>query len=107
MASILTRIWCEEAIRHLMTLVVSGQALNLGRHLPTLPCRPMFPDELQELRNEELLALLRHYDRTRNTTTGSGAANWSTLGYRMNYIVDLFRSQQQECSLHDQPPVTQ
>jgi hypothetical protein len=63
----------------------------------------MFPAMLQELRHPELTALLRQYDRTWNTTAGSGARDWASLEDRLHYIADLFRARQQEPRLFDAP----
>lgn len=54
-----------------------------------------FPETLARLENEELRAFLTGadgWDRTPDSLAGSRAADWSCLGDRMNYIVDLFRS---------------
>lgn len=42
-------------------------------------------------------------DRTPNDTAGSAARDWGDLGDRMNLIVDLFRTRQQDRVLYDQP----
>jgi hypothetical protein len=42
-------------------------------------------------------------DRTPNDTAGSAARDWGRLSDRMNLIVDLFRSRQQDRLLYDQP----
>ena len=101
--TVVTRIWREEATRLLMHLPVPGEVLGLGWDVPPPPGQRMFPGVLQELQNQELIALLREYDRTWNTTAGSGAADWASLGDRMNYIADLFRARQQDPSLYDAP----
>lgn len=91
--------------RHFMTLALPGRDLALGADVPALTGGAMFPHDLMALDSAELRALLRVLDRTPDTTDGSAAADWSDLGDRMNYIVDLFRSRQQDLRLH-QPPFT-
>ena len=44
-------------------------------------------------------------DYTPGTTQGSAACDWTDLGDRMNYLVDFFRSRQQERELLE-PPFT-
>lgn len=47
--------------------------------------------------------LVKTYDRTPNRLQGSGADDWTQLGDRMNFIIDLFRSRQQTLSLLKTP----
>jgi hypothetical protein len=98
-----TRIWREEATRYLMQLPVPGEVLGLGWDVPSPHGQPMFPEVLQDLRNQDLVALLQQYDRTWNTTAGSGAQDWASLADRMHYIADLFRSRQRTATLYDSP----
>jgi hypothetical protein len=97
------QIWREEVTWSLMDLPLPGEALNLGRDLPTRPGQAMFPPLLRELENDELIRLLRQYDRTWDTTDQTGARDWTSLGDRMHYIADLFRARQQEPSLFQLP----
>ena len=101
--SVVNRIWREEATRYLMDLPVPGEVLDLGCDVPPLAGQPMFPGVLQDPQHPELVALLQQYDRTWNTTVGSGASDWARLEDRMNYIADLFRARQQQPSLYDAP----
>ncbi len=78
----------------LMTLSLPGQALSLGSDV-----RGAFPAELATIDNPDLRALLARLDRTPHTTRGSGAANWSRLTDRINYIADLFRVYQHDPKL--------
>lgn len=91
--------------RHFMTLALPGRDLALGTDVPALSGGAMFPADLEVLDSAELRALLRVLDRTPDTTDGSAAADWADLGDRMNYIVDLFRSRQQDLRLQG-PPFT-
>ena len=63
----------------------------------------MFPDELEVATLPPLVAILAKLDRTANTVVGSAATDWGDLGDRMNFIVDFFRSRQQDSSLYEQP----
>lgn len=82
--------------RWFMRFELPGRGVSLGRDVPRLACGAMFPAELQTLELPALRALLARLDRTPDTTRGSAAHDWTDLGDRMNYIVDLFRSHQQE-----------
>lgn len=79
-----------------MTTELPGRSAPLGRDVPRLADGAMFPAELQTLELPALRALLARLDRTPDTARGSAARDWHELGDRMNYIVDLFRSRQQE-----------
>jgi hypothetical protein len=103
LAHTLTRLWCKHATNHVMTLAMPGLVLHLGHDVPVMPGRPMFPEGLDELEHGVLIDLARAYDRSWNTTVGSGAADWTQLDDRMHYIVDLFRSRHAEDVLHEPP----
>ena len=85
----------------MMELKLPTETLELSEDLPRRG--RMFPSALETIESPELRALLARLDRTRDTTRGSGAKDWSKLEDRMNYIVDLFRSRQHDMSLHSQP----
>jgi hypothetical protein len=77
--------------------------LDLGKDVPPLPDGKDFPDDLTTIQNASLVLLLDKLDRTPNTSRGSAAGDWAELGDRMNYVVDFFRSRQQDRSLYQQP----
>jgi hypothetical protein len=56
------------------------------------------------LDNPELQALLARFDDNLSRLRDVGAENWTDLRDRMGYIVELFRSQQQNPDLFDNPP---
>lgn len=88
----------EAVTELLMTLSLPGEALSLGRDVPGA-----FPAELKTIDNPELRAVLGRIDRTPDTTRGSGAATWSSLTDRINYIADLFRVYQSDPKLLSDP----
>ena len=55
------------------------------------------------MHDEELLELFRTYRADGDSGRGSGAVNWSDLSARMRYILELFRSRQQDASLFEPP----
>jgi hypothetical protein len=89
--------------RWVMSLNLPRVTMSVGKDVPPLSGGRMFPEELRTLDNPELRALLYQLDRTPNTTCGSAAADWADLPDRMNFVVDLFRSRQQDPSLYRAP----
>jgi hypothetical protein len=110
----------------LMTLPVPGQTLHLGTDLPASPGKALWPRELEHLEHPGLLRLARQVgayetreaqldlhdriedwfesllaklDLAEREVQGTGADDWATLGDRMRYIFELFRSRQREPSL--------
>lgn len=99
------REWKQVATECLMTLGLPSGRLELGDDVPPLPDGRMFPAALERIEHPEALELLARFDATPDTTRGSGARDWTMLEDRMNYIVDLFRSRQQEAEMLA-PPFT-
>lgn len=95
--------WKEASTRCLMTLALPGETLRLGDDLPPLPGGGIYPSDLQSLSLPEAEELVQRLDRTPHTTRGSAARDWTLLGDRMNYVVDFFRSRQQDRSLLQAP----
>ncbi|MGZ8553015.1 MAG: hypothetical protein ACXWV8_06390, partial [Chitinophagaceae bacterium] len=72
---------------HLMTLTIPpGNCLQLGRDL-AIP----YHDDLKQLVNTDLLALLHQTDPTPDSLLESGADDWASLPERMHFIGELFR----------------
>lgn len=99
----LERLWRELSTRAFMRLELPDVALKLGEDIPALTAERDFPPELHTLTHPDLVVLLARLDRTPNDTQGSAARDWGNLDDRMNYIVDLFRTRQQDRLLYDQP----
>jgi hypothetical protein len=105
-ASHLEDLWQHVATRLLMTMSMPGETLHLSRDVPPIPGRTqLFPDQLDQLHNAELIALLVEWDPTKGSGHGSGARDWANIHQRMGYIVNLFRSRQQYVQLTT-PPFT-
>jgi hypothetical protein len=77
--------------------------LRLGDDIPPLADGKMFPAHLRHLDLPELLEVLTKLDDTPDTLGGSGARDWTDIGDRMNFIVDDFRSRQQDRELLTPP----
>jgi hypothetical protein len=103
LASRLERIWRELATRALMRIELPDVTLRLGEDIPALTAERDFPPALLHLEHPELVALMAELDRTPDDTAGSAARDWGSLADRMNLIVDLFRTRQQDRLLYDQP----
>ncbi len=103
LASRLERIWRELATRALMRIELPDVTLKLGEDIPALTAERDFPPALVHLEHPELVALMAELDRTPDDTAGSAARDWGSLADRMNLIVDLFRTRQQDRLLYDQP----
>jgi hypothetical protein len=91
-------LWRQVVTRHLMELAQPG-----GGELPLgvdQPLRPM-PAALELVDDPEALGLLwAAYDVS---STRTAARDWSSLPDRMNYIINLFRTRQQDADLFTAP----
>lgn len=98
---LLRAVWEDAATEMLMTLRVPGAALRLSRTLPPLPDGQLFPADLADFGDGDgdEAAPYREWDRTHGTGHNDGADDWVVLAQRMNYIVNLFRSRQQDAAL--------
>ena len=106
----------------MMTLKLPDGTLRLGRDLPAAPGQPLFPPQLRTIDNAELGMMLAQYEALaerseehdalrhledaaeellgklgidRHVAIGTGADDWVILSQRMRYILELFRSRQQ------------
>lgn len=85
--------------RHLMVLeLANGQTLHLNQDLKT-----PFPASLSQLQNPTLLDFLAANDPTPNNLQDSGAVDWANLPDRLHFIIDLFRSHQENAELFSPP----
>src|SRR5688500_1277538 len=101
--AVLEQVWLQLSTRYLMTLELPNGPMHLGRDLPNVTVQPVFPPDLADLQDSELLRLLRLYRAEGVGTYGSGASDWSNLSERMSYILQLFRSRQQDQALFGPP----
>jgi hypothetical protein len=99
----LQRSWANVATRWLMRMDMPDRVLELGRDVSHPDLVDMFPPELATIEDPDLRALLYELDFTPNTTRGSAAGNWGDLAERMNFVVDFFRTYQQDKSLLQSP----
>ena len=99
LAQELERGWRRAATRFLLTLKTPERVLNLSEDAPTATLNQQFPDELVSVSSPAVRAFLHRHDLTDGVGRPSGARDWAELADRMNYIVNLFRSWQQQPSL--------
>ncbi len=102
---LVTDVWEATTTELLMTLRVPGATLHLRDDVPPGPGDRRFPADLADLTDAPPDSVFTSWDRTGGTGVGCGARDWAVLQERMNYIVNLFRSRQQDPSL-DEPPFT-
>lgn len=95
--------WERIATRFAMSLALpGGGSVNLGEDVPAVDGK-MFPEALSRLDYAPLVKVVHQYDRNPESTLGSGASDWSELKDRMNFILDLFRANQQNQRLYSEP----
>jgi hypothetical protein len=97
-----TRALLRETITEMMmTLTLPPNLrLRLGEDL-----KAAFPETLQKITNRELISLLEKVDPTPDSLSGTGVRDWANLPDRLHFIVDLFRSYQEDHNLFN-PPFT-
>lgn len=86
-----------------MKLAMPDIVLHLGADVPSLPHGAMFPDGLEHIEHEDVVALARTYDRSWNTTVGSRASDWTSFADRMHDVIDVLRSRHRHDPLHASP----
>jgi hypothetical protein len=84
----------------LLVLSLPGRVLALGTHLGDA-----FPDDLREIGNTDLAALLARYEPVAPARDDCGARDWADLHQRMHYIAHLFRVFHARADLFE-PPFT-
>ena len=99
--------WERIATRYMMSLSLPGGAtLPLGRDIPrSAAVRDYLPPALEDIDDPDaLVGVLEQFDRARgDDDQGSASVDWRVLDDRMNFIVNLFRSRQQDSELLGQP----
>jgi hypothetical protein len=100
--------WERVLTRYAMNLSLpEGKEISLGEDLPENKQRPHgeapeWPDTPLTL--QDLKALVARFDENPNSNVKSGANNWADLDDRMGFILELFRSRQQDHELMYVPP---
>lgn len=100
MVRLLKRLFEEQATQAFLVMRLPYGDKWLGQDVAT---NESFPAALAEVHHPELLSVLRTWDRSWNSIRGSAARNWASLSDRMNYVVDYFRSAQQNPAMYTPP----
>lgn len=95
--------WQRLVTELFLLLTLPDMRFDLSEDLPPLPNGDLYPPDLQTIVQPEANALIAELDYTPHTPRGSGARDWTRLSDRMNYVVDFFRSRQQEITLRNDP----
>jgi hypothetical protein len=101
------RIFSTVATQLFMAIYLPAGELRLGRDVRSPVLDRDYPPDLQAIELKRVKEILEDLDWTPETLRGSRAANWSDLDDRMNYIVDFFRSHQQNSELFEPPFTTE
>jgi hypothetical protein len=102
LCSVLDVAWDTALTEAIMQLVTANETFDLRRDVPPLP-GGMFPPELRELHGTAAEGAITQWDKTAGTGSPTGARDWAVLEDRMNFIVNLFRSRQNDATLFDPP----
>jgi hypothetical protein len=94
--------WDTVLTEVIMQLVTATETFDLRRDVPPL-AEGMFPPELLDIGGTAAASAVARWDRTHGTGAPSGAHDWAVLEERMNFIVNLFRSRQQDPALFEPP----
>lgn len=98
-------LWHHVSTRLLMTILLPGEVIHVGRGLgPTADGR-LFPPELAEPRCEALVDLLQRCGEMGDAPHGAPCGDWTDEAERVRYLADLLRSRQRDPSLAT-PPFT-
>jgi hypothetical protein len=103
----LTRLFVTHAATQmLMTITLPTRELKLSQNVVAPTGIIKFPDDLRSIEDPRCRTLVRQFETGLDTLSGSAAGNWGSLVDRMNFIVDFFRSHQQNKHLFE-PPFTE
>jgi hypothetical protein len=84
-----------------------SELIRVGWGLPKpAPGEPLYPARLHTLRDPAVVDVWNRYDRGHGSYRAARAANWTSLGDRMNCIVNVFRARQDRSVLFDVEPLT-
>ena len=105
-------IWREEATRHMMTLKLANEVLDLGSHLSAMNGINLYPRDLAKLKNPDVVVFMsEHYTpwdpEHQDLLPPPGSTDWADLKQRMDYIIGLFRSRQQDENMYEPPFTTE
>lgn len=100
--TLLDAAWDTVLTEVIMQLVTATETFDLRKDVPPLE-QVMFPPDLLDIAGTAAATAVAQWDRTGGTGAPSGAHDWAVLEERMNFIVNLFRSRQQDAALFNPP----
>lgn len=89
--------------KRMMMLRLPDLNLKLSSDVSVLDESLVYPVTLKSLSEPEIVQLFKKYAKNDSDVKGSGAADWVSLHDRMNFILHLFRSHQQNHALYQTP----
>lgn len=87
----------------LMSITLPGRVLKLNRDIIAPTGVDSFPADLYWIEKPRCRTLVRQFEGSSDTLTGSAADNWVNLQERMRFVVNFFRSHQQYERLFESP----
>jgi hypothetical protein len=113
-----TEAWARFMTSQILVVLLPSETLRLGKDVPPRSAiAPMFPPDLNDLSslpkgpaqrsgsiddvrlNEDVFNLVASFDRSLGDGRGSAARDWRRYDDRLNWIVNMMRSRQQDRSL--------
>jgi hypothetical protein len=102
LCAVLDAAWDRALTESVMRLVTASETFDLRQDIPALSTG-MFPSGLRTLSGTPAEPVFAQWDKTAGTGAPSGAHDWAILDERMNFIVNLFRSRQNDATLFAPP----
>lgn len=87
----------------MMSITLPSRELKLGQNIIAPTGIASYPQELLLINNPRCLELVRMFEQGQDTLTGSAADDWASLGDRMSFVVDFFRSHQKYKRMWEMP----
>ena len=87
----------------MMSITLPSRELKLGQKIIAPTGIINYPQDLLLINNQRCLELVRMFETGQDTLTGSAADDWASLGDRMSFVVDFFRSHQQYKRMWEMP----
>jgi hypothetical protein len=117
-AKSITEAWARFMTSQILVVMLPSETLRLGKDVPPRSAiAPLFPPDLNDLSslpkgpamqsgasddarlNESVFNLVASFDRSLGDGRGSAARDWRRYDDRLNWIVNMMRSRQQDRSL--------
>jgi hypothetical protein len=89
--------------RFLVNVSFPDRVVWTAQGVPRRPDGELFPPALRTLEHPLAVQAFREWDRAEGIPARTAVGDWSDLGERMNFAVNILRSLQQEPTLFDSP----